>query len=220
MDRKLRVFEMHEIERRIRLDHASEDEWRYVFEANEAERRAELDELEELRALIREFSLTEGRFLAALNDVCVTQGDAVSTSLNTITACMAMLDSYLATSVSAGSPSAGAGAGAGTGSPASYDRPSAYRKGIRDKVWNDAIGTDGYVRDPQSGSIMNENEPWHMGHRPGYEFRKHQRSSEARGISREQFIDEYNNPASYRPELPVSNLNHRGEDMTNQYFGD
>ena len=59
-----------------------------------------------------------------------------------------------------------------------------------------------------------------MGHKPGFEFRKHQQSAKDRQINRKQFLNEYNNPSHYRPELPSSNRSHRGEDKTDQYFGD
>jgi hypothetical protein len=100
-----------------------------------------------------------------------------------------------------------------------YSRPSGYRKGVRDKVWENAIEDDGEVRDPLTQEIINKNDPWQMGHKPGYEFRKHQQSAMKRGISREEFLDEHNNPYHYRPELPGSNQSHKGEDMTEQYFG-
>jgi len=58
-----------------------------------------------------------------------------------------------------------------------------------------------------------------MGHRPGYEFKKHQKSAEDRGNNRKQFLDEHNNPNHYRPELPSSNRGHMGEDLTSNYFG-
>jgi hypothetical protein len=102
----------------------------------------------------------------------------------------------------------------------SYKRPSSYRKGVRDKVWENAKDDDGLVRDPQTGQVMDPSEPWDMGHEPGYEFRKHQASAMERGISREEFLDEHNNPDHYRPELPSSNRSHRGENMTDDYFGD
>ena len=34
-----------------------------------------------------------------------------------------------------------------------------------------------------------------------------------------QFLDEHNNPAKYRPELPSSNRSHKGENLTDDYFG-
>ncbi|WP_423212672.1 HNH/ENDO VII family nuclease [Priestia megaterium] len=101
-----------------------------------------------------------------------------------------------------------------------YSRPSGYRKGVRDEAWEKAKGADGKVRDPENGNVMNKEEPWDMGHKPGYEFRKHQKSAQERGISRKQFLDEHNNPDHYRPELPSTNRSHKGEDLTDNYFGD
>ena len=102
----------------------------------------------------------------------------------------------------------------------SYERPSGFRKGVRDKVWENAKNSNGDVIDPVTNRVMNKSEPWDMGHKPGYEFRKHKQSAENRGISRKEFLDEYNNPEHYRPELPSSNRSHKGEDLTDKYFGD
>lgn len=85
-----------------------------------------------------------------------------------------------------------------------YDRPSGWRAGMRDRVWDEARGPDGVVRDPVTRQPMNPNEPWVMGHEPGYEFRHHQRSAQERGITREQFLDEYYNQTRYRPETPTT----------------
>ncbi|WP_282606546.1 HNH/ENDO VII family nuclease [Pelagibius sp. Alg239-R121] len=101
-----------------------------------------------------------------------------------------------------------------------YSRPSGYRKGVRDKVWDDAVEpSTGRVRDPATGRFMSKDKPWDMGHKPGHEFKKHKQSAQDRGISRETFLDEHNTPSSYRPELPSSNRSHRGEDKTGSYFG-
>ncbi|PPK69566.1 HNH/ENDO VII superfamily nuclease [Actinokineospora auranticolor] len=102
-----------------------------------------------------------------------------------------------------------------------YERPSGYRKGVRDKVWDAAAkaSKDGKVRDPLTGKVMRKNQRWDMGHKPGYEFRKHQESAGKRGIDRDKFLDEHNDPGHYRPELPKSNQSHRGEDHTSDYFG-
>ena len=100
-----------------------------------------------------------------------------------------------------------------------YERP-AWRAGMRDTVWEQAKDMHGRVRDPVSGKYMSKNQPWDMGHKPGYEFKKHQESAAQRGISREKFIDEYNNPDHLQPELPSSNRSHKGENRTNEYFGD
>ena len=108
----------------------------------------------------------------------------------------------------------------GVSKPVSYKRPSGFRKGIRDKVWNNAKNEEGNVIDPLTGKVMDKSEPWDMGHKPGFEFRKHKASAEKRGIPRKQFLDEHNNPEHYRPELPSSNRSHKGEDLTDKYFGD
>ena len=101
-----------------------------------------------------------------------------------------------------------------------YKRPSGYRKGVRDKTWEEAKANspDGIVRDPKTGKPINPNEPWDMGHKPGYEFRKHRASAQERGIDRKQFLDEHNDSSHYRPELPSSNRSHSCEDMTDQYL--
>ncbi|MCY6355869.1 HNH/ENDO VII family nuclease, partial [Clostridium sp. ZS2-4] len=103
--------------------------------------------------------------------------------------------------------------------PVSYDRPSHFRKGVRDKVWENAKNTNGDVIDPVTEKVMDKSQTWDMGHKPGFEFRKHQQSAKERGISRKQFLDEYNKTEHYRPELPSSNRSHQGEDITDQYFG-
>ena len=106
------------------------------------------------------------------------------------------------------------------GKKVDYSRPSGYRAGVRDKVWDSAKeASTGQVRDPATGRFMSKDKAWDMGHKPGHEFRKHQQSAQERGISRKQFLDEHNNPNSYRPELPGSNRSHKGEDKTNNYFG-
>ncbi|UNL88546.1 MULTISPECIES: LXG family T7SS effector endonuclease toxin YqcG [Bacillus] len=104
--------------------------------------------------------------------------------------------------------------------PKTYKRPTYFRKGVRDKVWENAKDSTGSVKDPLTKQVMKKDEPWDMGHKPGYEFRKHQQSAMERNISRKQFLDEHNNPDHYQPELPSSNRSHKGEDMTDDYFGD
>jgi hypothetical protein len=95
-----------------------------------------------------------------------------------------------------------------------------FRKGVRDKVWESAKDKDGKVIDPLSGKEIKENDPWEMGHKPKYEHRKHQKSASERNISRKEFLDEFNDPSHYRPELKSSNAGHKGEDMTDDYLGD
>lgn len=103
---------------------------------------------------------------------------------------------------------------------ASYARPSGFRKGVREQVWEGAKGPDGLVRNPGTGEVMQFDQAWDMGHKPGYEFRKYQQSAIERGISRQQFLDEHNNPSHYRPEIPSYNRSHQGENLTDDYFGD
>jgi predicted ribonuclease toxin of YeeF-YezG toxin-antitoxin module len=66
---------------------------------------------------------------------------------------------------------------------------------------------------------MSEKDPWDMDHKPGYEFRKAQDNAIDQNYTRGQFLDEYNEPSHYRPELPSSNRSHAGEDMTDTYLG-
>lgn len=101
-----------------------------------------------------------------------------------------------------------------------YDRPTNYREGIRDQVWENAKDEHGRVRDPITGKYMSKDQPWDMGHKPGYEFSKHQESAKERQISRKQFLDEHNNPDHYRPELPSSNRSHKGESKTENYYSE
>lgn len=101
-----------------------------------------------------------------------------------------------------------------------YSRPTGWRAGMRDTVWDNAKDAHGRVRDPLTGRLMSKDQPWDMGHKPGYEFYKHQESAIQRGIDRKAFLDEYYNPNHYRPELPSSNRSHRAEDVTSRYFGD
>jgi predicted ribonuclease toxin of YeeF-YezG toxin-antitoxin module len=87
-------------------------------------------------------------------------------------------------------------------------------------VWDQAVEeSTGQVRDPVTGRFMSKDKPWDMGHKPDYEFRKHQQSAAKREIDRKQFLDEHNDPSHYRPELPDSNRGHAGENLTDDYFG-
>jgi hypothetical protein len=77
----------------------------------------------------------------------------------------------------------------------------------------------GEVHDPLTKAVIRDDDAWHMGHRPFYEFRKHVASAWERVIDRKQFLDEHNDPSHYWPELPLSNCSHAGEDMTDTYLG-
>ncbi len=96
-----------------------------------------------------------------------------------------------------------------------FSRPSGFRKGVRDQTWEAAREkATGQVRDPVKGRFMSKDKPWDMGHKPGREFRKIQRDQAQRKLNRKQVLDEHNDPANYRPELPSSNRSHRGEDLS------
>jgi hypothetical protein len=103
----------------------------------------------------------------------------------------------------------------------SYERPSKFRKGVKRQTWQQAVDAseDGIVRSP-GGKVINEADDWQMGHKPGYEFRKHKESAEKRGISRKDFLDEHNDPNHYRPELSEDNLGHKFEGSDDLNFWD
>lgn len=101
-----------------------------------------------------------------------------------------------------------------------YNRPSGFRKGVRDTVFDKNKGADGKVRDPGTGTEIKKNDKWDMGHKPGQEFRKHQDEARSRGDARKQFLDDHNNPNRYRPETPNTNRSHKLEDKSDKYGGD
>jgi RHS repeat-associated protein len=59
---------------------------------------------------------------------------------------------------------------------------------------------EGKLYDGVTGKEIKPGTPWVMGHKPGFEFRKMQADAAARGISREQWVAEQNNPNIYQPE--------------------
>jgi hypothetical protein len=100
-----------------------------------------------------------------------------------------------------------------------YERPYKFRKDVRKNTLDDAKQKDGKVYDPLTKTVIDPAKPWDMGHKPGHEFRKHRIDAAQRGIGRDQFVDEYNISAHYRPELPSSNRCHKDEDMTDLFLG-
>lgn len=99
-----------------------------------------------------------------------------------------------------------------------YERPG-FWVGMREKVWEQALKDGkGRVYSP-SGTEIKPGDPWIMGHREKFEFWKHQRSAAERGISREQFIQEYNDHRHYRPETKDDSEGHYFEDKTDAYDG-
>ncbi len=102
-----------------------------------------------------------------------------------------------------------------------YARPTDYDAGLRQKVWDDAVASspDGKVRSP-GGAELQFGDDWVMGHKPGFEFWKHQESAARRGISRDAFIREHNQARKYRPETDADNSSHAYEAADNIYYGD
>lgn len=94
-----------------------------------------------------------------------------------------------------------------------YERPATHRKGFREEVWDIAEeeSPDGIVRDPTTGEQLDEDGPWDAGHLPGWEFRKQQESAWRRGLTRDEFLKEYDDPGIYEPEAPGPNRGHGRE---------
>jgi hypothetical protein len=92
-----------------------------------------------------------------------------------------------------------------------YERPGKYNAGVEDAVWEQALAEGGGVVKSPSGKVIGPNDPWVMGHKPGFEFWKHQVSAARRGLSRDQFLREINDPSKYRPETVADNSSHRFE---------
>ena len=102
-----------------------------------------------------------------------------------------------------------------------YNRPSGYRKGVRDIVWENAREeSTGQVRDPLTGRFMSKDKSWDMGHKPRKEWWKFVKYAKENGLTREQILDWNNDPAHFRPELPSSNRSHGAEDLTEMFFAD
>ena len=76
------------------------------------------------------------------------------------------------------------------------------RQSTRNAIQEKYTDEDGKFRDAVTKDKIEPGSPWVMGHKPGFEFRKMQVDAANRGISREQFIEEQNNPNLYQPELP------------------
>jgi Domain of unknown function (DUF4157)/HNH/ENDO VII superfamily nuclease with conserved GHE residues len=94
----------------------------------------------------------------------------------------------------------------------------AYEPGLVDKIWENAKGIDGKVRDPNPpleelnwDKSKHRFDQWHMGHKPGAEYVELVDRYVNGEISYNEFLKEYNNPANYRPELPAKNLSHEFE---------
>ena len=95
-------------------------------------------------------------------------------------------------------------------------RPS-FRKGVIEKVWENAKGEDGLVRDPNTNEVIHWNPGesrkgvWDMGHIPTAKYSKVHEAYMNGKLTTKEFVDWYNDPANYKPELPSNNRSHRYE---------
>lgn len=100
--------------------------------------------------------------------------------------------------------------------PYANSRPS-FRKGVVDEVWENAKGPDGLVRDPNTGDIINWNPGesrkgvWDMGHIPEAKYSEMHEAYMNGELTKKEFVDWYNDPNNYRPELPSNNRSHKYE---------
>ena len=92
-----------------------------------------------------------------------------------------------------------------------------FRKGVVEKVWENAKGPDGLVRDPNPGEIIHwtpgesRKGVWDMGHIPEAKNSEMHEAYMNGELTTEEFVDWYNDPANYRPELPSNNRSHKYE---------
>lgn len=90
-------------------------------------------------------------------------------------------------------------------------RPSRYRTGVADDVWRNAQDSNGRVFDPNTGEELfwdrsrNRTGQWGMGHIKGRSYKDLRQQCLDGIICRKEFLDEYNNPANYRPEAMKPN---------------
>lgn len=94
--------------------------------------------------------------------------------------------------------------------PYSKHRPS-YKQGQVEKVWESAKQVDGNVYDPNTGEIMRwdktqgRNGQWDMGHIRGQKYKDVHSDYMQGRMSKRDFLDWYQNPDNYKPELPKNN---------------
>ena len=100
--------------------------------------------------------------------------------------------------------------------PYANSRPS-FRKGVVEEVWENAKGPDGLVRDPNTGEVINwtpgesRKGVWDMGHIPQAKYSEMHEAYMNGELTTKEFVDWYNDPANYRPELPSNNRSHKYE---------
>ena len=100
--------------------------------------------------------------------------------------------------------------------PYTNSRPS-FRKGVVEEVWENAKDADGLVRDPNTGEVINwtpgesRKGVWDMGHIPQAKYSEMHEAYMNGELTTKEFVDWYNDPANYRPELPSNNRSHKYE---------
>jgi len=96
------------------------------------------------------------------------------------------------------------------------NRPT-FRKNVVKKVWDNAKDVNGKVFDPNTFEELtwdvfkNRYDQWHMGHKPGFEYRSLLDKLRKAEIDKKQFLNEYNSVENYRPESPAANMSHKYE---------
>ena len=100
--------------------------------------------------------------------------------------------------------------------PYTNSRPS-FRKGVVEEVWENAKGPDGLVRDPNTGEVIDwtpgesRKGVWDMGHIPEAKYSEMHEAYMNGELTTKEFVDWYNDPTNYRPELPCNNRSHKYE---------
>ena len=96
------------------------------------------------------------------------------------------------------------------------NRPKHHQRNIN-QVWEKAKQADGNVYDPHTGELLSWDkfksrfDQWHMGHKPGHEYRTLVEKLRKGEITETQFKNEYYNPDNYQPEAPKTNMSHKYE---------
>ena len=99
------------------------------------------------------------------------------------------------------------------------NRPHLSQSTIQ-KAWDAAKDEEGIVRDPNTDEELtwdkfkSRYDQWHMGHKPGSEYRTLLQKLRKGEITEAEFKKEYNDPKNYQPESPGANMSHRYEQKT------
>ncbi|MDQ0072702.1 YD repeat-containing protein [Variovorax boronicumulans] len=104
--------------------------------------------------------------------------------------------------------------------PESYTRAK-IPSNLRDETFDQWVNpSTGRVTDSLTGAQFERNDRWQMGHRPQMEFWKEKQDAvnqwlyEGKHVTPQEFRAMQLDSSRYRPELPKSNMGHRGEDST------